>query len=429
MPIITIVSSFMIAVLISSALFVSNPLSFLVLCLSLGFLYYSAVTISKPLLSEYGAITLQSNRKQLSLLSQGLRLFRDIRIDDNAEFFVHIFTSNAKHLRNAQVNTKILAGSLRIAIEQSSLAIFITVIYILSYAYGSFEQAAPLIALFVYGSQKLIPYLQKIFDSLSLITSAKADLKAVNRALKTSNAFQVLQTFSASVSESKLPPLYFKSLELRDISYTYPDAESPVIDSVSLQLLAGDILGIAGQTGTGKSTLINIISLLTPPTCGSISLNGKPLDLAAAQSGYIQHWYALITHVPQDPFLLDSSIYENIGFGLKDDEVDYDLVKYAEVVACISEVIERLPNNYHTLLHDNGKQLSGGQRQRIAIARAVYKHGQVLILDEATSALDKYTEERVFESLRRSSHFKSIIIITHSPTVLGICNKVIELPS
>ncbi len=184
----------------------------------------------------------------------------------------------------------------------------------------------------------------------------------------------------------------------------------------------GDRVGVIGATGSGKSTLIDILMGLLEPTSGALKVDGK-----AITKRNVRGWQRRIAHVPQAIFLSDTTIAENIAFGIDRKDIDFDRVRDAANRAQLQDVIDKLPNKFNTIVGERGVRLSGGQRQRIGIARALYKNADILVFDEATSALDNKTEESVIKSIEALGKEITIIMIAHRITTLKKCTKVIEL--
>jgi ATP-binding cassette subfamily B protein len=195
-----------------------------------------------------------------------------------------------------------------------------------------------------------------------------------------------------------------------------------VLKQINLKIAKGSRVGFMGTTGSGKSTLLDIVMGLLQPTDGSLEIDGKTVSLLNHRA-----WQAHIAHVPQAIFLADSTIEENIAFGVPKDKIDLQRVRQAAQQAQIAESIESWPKQYQTFVGERGIRLSGGQRQRIGIARALYKKADVIIFDEATSALDNETEQAVMQAIEGLSKDLTLLIIAHRLSTLKNCTQIVEL--
>src|SRR5262249_27959663 len=199
----------------------------------------------------------------------------------------------------------------------------------------------------------------------------------------------------------------------------------PTLDGISLIIPKNTSLGVIGPTGSGKSTLVDVLLGLYQPTAGDIFIDGTPLTPALVRS-----WQATIGYVPQDIFLIDDTIARNLAFGLPDNEIDPARLREASAIAQILDFIEgELPNGFETNVGERGIRLSGGQRQRIGLARALYHRPSLLILDEATSALDVATEAKLLQALRSLAGKLTMVVAAHRLSALANCNQVIDLAS
>jgi ATP-binding cassette subfamily B protein len=261
-----------------------------------------------------------------------------------------------------------------------------------------------------------LPALQQCYATLSSLRGAEASLREVVRLLE--------QPIPSDVSDdrtvAKLP--FDKAIELKSVTFGYAGHVLTVLKEVNLKICRGERIGIIGTTGSGKSTLIDIIIGLLSPTEGVIEIDGHSLT-----AENLRAWQSQIAHVPQSIYLFDGTIEENIAFGVPMNSIDRIRVRDAAQRAKIHEVIEELPDGYQTVVGERGVRFSGGQRQRIGIARALYKNAKVLVLDEATSALDNETEAAIMDTMVDIGRELTFLIIAHRLTTLSCCDRVVEL--
>lgn len=211
-------------------------------------------------------------------------------------------------------------------------------------------------------------------------------------------------------------------IKFDNISFRYKTGYNNVLQHLTFSIFKGEKVGIVGVTGSGKSTVIDILMGLLEPTSGTLKVDG-----IAITKRNVRGWQRRIAHVPQMIFLSDTTITENIAFGINKEDIDFGRVCDAAQKAELQVVIDKLPNQYNTLVGERGVRLSGGQRQRIGIARALYKNADILVFDEATSALDNKTEESVMKSIESLGKEITVIMIAHRITTLKKCTKIIEL--
>ena len=213
-----------------------------------------------------------------------------------------------------------------------------------------------------------------------------------------------------------------KNIRLKDVSFGYDENSLPAINKINVEIKKGDCIGVIGKTGSGKSTLIDIMMGLLDPTHGTLEVDENVITSSNRRA-----WQSRIAHVPQSIYLSDSTIEENIAFGIPVEEIDSSLVRRAAISANIDSVVNEWPLKYKTILGERGIRLSGGQRQRIGIARALYKQADVLFLDEATSSVDSTTESSIMKAIEKLGNDVTLIIIAHRITTLKNCSRILEL--
>jgi ABC-type multidrug transport system fused ATPase/permease subunit len=280
---------------------------------------------------------------------------------------------------------------------------------------GNLPEAIPIIALFAFSGYRLMPALQSIYASLTQLRFSGSALDALYE------EFTGFKSTGALTNDKPLALHYRIALE--GVSYRYPNKEHPALQSISLEVPRKSIVGLVGATGSGKSTLVDIILGLLTPQTGVIKVDGIPIEENNRRA-----WRNSIGYVPQQIYLTDDTIMANIGFGLDTKDINQCAVERAAKIACIDDFVKNdLPDGYETRVGDRGIRLSGGQRQRIGIARALYFNPSILILDEATSALDNLTEQDVMRALHDLNEDITIIMIAHRLTTVKNCDLIFFL--
>ncbi len=260
----------------------------------------------------------------------------------------------------------------------------------------------------------MLPIVQHSFDSWSKLTGGRATLSDTLILLE-----QPLQEKSVSNNNSRMN--FDSEIVFDHITFSYSGSKQNVINDISLKIKKGDRIGLVGETGSGKSTFIDIFMGLLVPQNGEIRVDGVILNKSNAHS-----WQQNISHVPQSIFLIDATIKENIAFGVDKDKIDIEKVVAASKIAQIHSIVNEMPNQYLSNVGEKAVQISGGQRQRIAIARALYKNLKIIVLDEATSALDTTTENRLMEAIDKVDKDITMLMVAHRLSTLKDCNKIIE---
>ena len=277
---------------------------------------------------------------------------------------------------------------------------------------GDFINALTILSLYVFAGYRLIPSLQKIYASFSILTFISPSLNKLYDDLKN------LKPFNENQNQDVL--VFNKTITLKKIYYNYPNVVIAGLKDVNLSIPVKSTIGLVGVTGSGKTTLVDIILGLLEPQKGTLQVDEKVITKKNLRS-----WQRSIGYVPQHINLLDDSIVANIALGIESKEINQDLVEKASKIADLHYfIMGELPKQYQTIIGERGVRLSGGQRQRIGIARALYHEPKVLILDEATSALDNQTEKKVMEAIKNHSKDITIILIAHRLNTVKKCDKI-----
>jgi len=277
----------------------------------------------------------------------------------------------------------------------------------------------PLLGALALGAQRLLPVVQKVYEGWAQSRNAKASLVNVLRLLE--------QPLPLGCQLVEPAPLHLKrSIQFNAVYFAYASHLPDVLQGLSLEIGRGERVGLIGSTGSGKTTALDLLMGLLKPSSGRILVDGADLH-DSDQPQLLKAWRASIAHVPQSIYLADSTIVENIAFGVPRHQIDLQLVRQAAGQAQIAEFIESSPHGYDTFVGERGIFLSGGQRQRIGIARALYRQAHIIVLDEATSALDMATEQSVMDAIEGLSRELTIVIVTHRLSTVEKCDRLFRI--
>ena len=416
LPIMIIVSSFLMLLFIMTALIAIEPIIAMSSFVGFGLIYLLVVSSTRKALSRNGQLMNQNSVRVLKALQEGLGGIRDILIDGSQKTHCEIYSDADLPYRRAEANISIISNSPRFGIESLGMVLIAGLAYTLAGRSGGMINAIPVLGALALGAQRLLPVIQQAYSSFSNMRGGQAFL---------GDALDLLDQPLPDHAEATLPsPMPFQhSISLNNLSFRYSENTPWVLQSgLNLTILKGSRVGFIGTTGSGKSTLLDIIMGLLNPSAGSLSIDGVDVN-----SKNYRAWQVHIAHVPQNIFLGDTTVAENIAFGVPTNEIDIARMRQAAQKAQISQTIESWDKQYDTIVGEQGVRLSGGQRQRIGIARALYKKADVIVLDEATSALDNDTELAVMDAIENLGDKITVIIVAHRLTTLKNCMEIVEL--
>jgi len=318
-------------------------------------------------------------------------------------------------LQRAGAGNAFMSQAPRFLMEAIGMVIIAIFVLVLSNKPGGVAAAFPLLGMLALAAQRLLPLIQQVYGNWSVVAGSRAVLTDVLALLD--------QPLPELANQAETESLAFvNAISLQNISFRYGDTTPWVLDEINLTIPKGARVGFVGSTGSGKSTVIDLIMALLEPSNGVLMVDDKIITAENRRA-----WQRNIAHVPQAIFLADTTIAENIAFGTPSDQIDYERVRLAAKRARIDEFVESYPDGYAAIVGERGVRLSGGQRQRIGIARALYKQASVLVFDEATSALDTETEFSVMQAIDDLADDLTIIMIAHRTTTLKKCDVIFKL--
>jgi ABC-type multidrug transport system fused ATPase/permease subunit len=415
LPVLSLISASIMLISILIALLSIEPVIALLAFGGFGLIYFLIIGFTRKKLQIDSQCMAHESVEVIKSLQEGLGGIRDVLIDGSQITYCEIYRNADLRLRNAQGNTVFISTSPRYVMEAFGMLLIVTLAYSLAQQTDGVAKAIPILGALALGAQRLLPVLQLAYGSWTTIQSGQVSLHDTLELLD-----QPLPEYIDKPIAKLLP--FNQTIHLKKVSFRYSSQMPYVLKQLNLSIVKGSRVGFIGTTGSGKSTLLDIIMGLLQPTDGTLEIDGQAITFANNRS-----WQAHIAHVPQAIFLADSSIEENIAFGVPKDQVDFQRVRQAAQQAQIAESIESWPDQYQTFVGERGIRLSGGQRQRIGIARALYKKADVIIFDEATSALDNETEQAVMQAIEGLSKDLTLLIIAHRLSTLKNCTQIVEL--
>jgi len=404
---------------ILSAIFLTliliDPIVALSTFVGFGLIYILLIGTTRKKLVKNSKEISDDASKLIKVLQESLGGIREVLIDGTQLTFCNIYQKADLNLRRAQGNNLFIGQSPRYGAEALGMFLIAIIAYFLTQQTDGIAKAIPILGTLALGAQRLLPVLQQAYQSWTTIRGAQSSLADTLILLE-----QPLPQIQDRTFIKKME--FNSSIKFNNVSFQYGTNLPWVLKNVNLTIEKGSRVGFIGKTGSGKSTLLDLLMALLETTEGKLEIDGEQINSTNSSA-----WQSNIANVPQSIFLADSSIAENIAFGIPIENIDYQKVKKVAEQAQISAVIEAMPEQYKTIVGERGIRLSGGQRQRIGIARALYKGADVIIFDEATSALDTETEEAVMQAIENLNKNLTILIIAHRITTLKNCTKVIEL--
>jgi ABC-type bacteriocin/lantibiotic exporter with double-glycine peptidase domain len=411
-PITALLSGTIMVVFVISFLSFINLQATIIVFGGVGLFYYLAIAFSKKKLNEYSDEISHSSNRVIQLVTESLNGIRDVILDRSFNAHIKKFIYAESSLRNAQQNSSIIAIVPRYLVEIISILVIVLYLcYEIYFQKKIISSLIPVIGVLAISAQRLLPVMQQIFSSITLVRAGESSLRDVINLLK-QEEFIIQEAGSINFKDS---------ISLNAISYCY-GKNNYLLKDININLACGLRIGILGETGSGKSTLFDLIMGFIVPSQGEVIIDGVVLT-----PKNISDWHSKIAHVPQDIFIIDGTIEENIIMTEDKTKINRKNLNLAVEIAELTETVKAMPMGLETIVGERGSLLSGGQRQRLGIARAVYKNPEVLFLDEATSAIDYETETRVVRNILEKSGVSTILMIAHRLETLSSCDLILRI--
>jgi ABC-type multidrug transport system fused ATPase/permease subunit len=411
-PIFILLTDGFVTIALCIVLIAIEPIAMFVTICSVGAVAAVFHSFSKRRIEQWGIERQVKDGVKLQQMNETFGGMREILMTGRGDYFRTRFSSNIGRLSHLNRKFTTLLGVPRLYLEFLSVAGLAALVLSLLALGRTSESLLPVLALFAGGAFRLMPAINRITFAVQSLQMGRPIIESLHEGDLGNRQFENIRVDAQYFS-------FQHSINFLDVSYEYPNTNERSLNKVNIEIKKGSEVGIIGTTGAGKSTLVDVLLGLLPPTEGFVTVDG--LDI----SRNIRGWQALVGYVPQTIFLSDSTIRSNIAFGVNEDEIDDEKVLHALSMAQLKDFVFTLPEGMNTFVGERGVRLSGGQRQRIGIARALYTDPPVLVFDEATSALDIETEREVMNSLDHLRASKTIVIVTHRVSALEHCDQTI----
>ena len=410
-PLMVAISRGVSALFIMALLVFVEPFAAIGVSILFGGGYFLIFVFVRKRLFRLGKLSSESILKRFKTINEAFLGVKDIKLRSIEDVFISRYADSAKKLANYNIYQHVVSIMPRYVLESLAFGgVVLVMIYLVNQGNSS-QAIIPVVALYAVAGYKLMPALQNIYSSIVTLKFNTPALIILSDDLK--NGY-----FYNKSEKIDLQSLKFnESFNLKSVSFKYSNAEKYAIKNINLTFKPNTTIGIVGSTGSGKTTLVDIILGLLESNSGQCSVDDIPLS-----TSNIHLWQQKISYMPQNIFLIDDTVAANIAFGLGKEEIESEKLVNASKIANLHDFVSGLPKGYDTQIGEQGVRISGGERQRIGIARALYNNPEIIVLDEGTSALDTITEFSVMEAIRQLAHKKTIILIAHRISTVKDCD-------
>lgn len=414
-PFMQVIGRIISVALILALLFIVNPLMAVGIMGITGGGYFIIYMFLRTKLYKVGEIHTKHSKRMYKVLAEAFGGIKDIKLLGKEQVFVDEYSRPARELISSFSWQSLIDVFPRYMFETISFGAILGIIVFFTFTGKGQQQVIPMVGLYALAAFRFMPSLQQIYREFTVIRATLPALEVVYRDFMDCPA----QYHKRLEPHAGVLP-FSKTIEFRSVKFQYPGAQDTVIENFDLVIKSNTIVGFVGGSGAGKTTIVDVLLGLLRPKQGALLVDG-----CAINDDNLRSWQANIGYVPQHIYLCDDTITRNIAFGLRDDEINPEIVQRAAKLANIHDfIVKELPHGYETEVGERGVRLSGGQRQRIGIARAMYHDPSLLVFDEATSALDGITEEIILEAIHKFAHKKTIILIAHRLSTVKECDVI-----
>jgi ABC-type bacteriocin/lantibiotic exporter with double-glycine peptidase domain len=411
-PIMNLITYSSIAVMLIILLILVDPKLSLIVGFVLGSAYGIIYKLSRSFLKSIGTERMQANKELFTTITEAFGAIKEIKVGGLEKIFTERFSKPSKLSAKHALSAQLVSNLPKFFLEAVAFGGLVLMILYLMSRNAVFLDVLPIISLYAFAGYRLMPSIQQIYVSISQLRYIGSSLDSL---------YEDLKNISLTNFDKNTKALSFKqNISLNNLSFSYPDSNREALKNINLKIPANTTVGIVGSTGSGKTTLVDVILGLFDAKVGSLQVDDQIININNKRS-----WQKCIGYVPQQIFLADDTIEANIAFGTKYENIDIQKIKKVSKIANLHEfIVNELPLKYKTTVGERGIRLSGGQRQRIGIARALYQSPKLLILDEATNALDNLTEQVVMEAVHNVGKKITIILVAHRLSTVKKCDTI-----
>lgn len=413
-PMLLAIARIVIVLFIAILLLYVNPKLSIIISLALIITYGIVYYIVREYLWNIGELSTKATFEKYKYINEAFLGIKDVKLQGSESEFIKKYSNPAKKFANYTASSSVISLLPRYAIETLAFGGLLLIVIFLISSNENFMSVIPLVALYALAGYRIMPGLQQIYHSVAQI---RYNTPALDMLLK--DLEKDLSMINKNEQKLILLPKIKSSIQLQSISFKYPNTDNHILENINANIKTNSLTAFVGKTGSGKTTLIDVLLGLLPINKGEIFVDNIKLEARNLNS-----WQKKLGYVPQNIFLIDDTIKNNIAFAVPEEKIDDQKIIQASKLADLDEYISNLPEKYNTYVGERGVRISGGQMQRIGIARALYNDPEILVFDEATSALDNVTEKNIMDSVKRLSKDKTIIIIAHRLSTIKNCDQI-----
>jgi ATP-binding cassette, subfamily B, bacterial PglK len=419
-PLFGVISESIIIIFITIMLVYTNGIELLFVLVAIGFIVLLINKFVSVQLSRLGDECYDVQGKVAKIILEGLSGIKEILVMKRHKFFVEAYMSESERMGIIRRDQVILSSVNRVVLEPILVAGIIMYLVYFLLTKQSIIAVLPSISIISVAAIRFMASINKIATGVNQLNFNMVLNRTIVKDIKSYMDQESLfvQDKSSNTKITKLDEKLLKNIQIDNIAFSYKNSNKRVINNISFNIKKGTSIGIIGSSGTGKSTLVEIIIGLLNPIDGSVLKDGTPIKSIE------QSWSEIIGYIPQSIYLSDDTLRNNIAFGIPSKDITESSIESAIKLAKLEDVVSNLPEGLNTLIGDRGVRLSGGQRQRVAIARALYHDPEVIVMDEATSALDNETESEFMSGIQRITGKKTVIIVAHRLTTVKKCDVI-----